>query len=217
MVSECTTKSINQLNEYNMVSMGVMLWVLDNYGEYCGHCWFGEPSLNFNNTTQTIDCEICGESIKLETLVDEARNLPFDYPERMIQFPASKTGIESIGDDVWIAGSSLAEKAGDVRYCYPDRQLFQPIDSISKLLNNIGSDVYEKAQLSNTLYRMGSDTLVAVLKSSNFTVYINNDFVKHFGGVFIPYITSDPLKPILIRSGGELLRIIMPLRFNPEK
>jgi hypothetical protein len=64
---------------------------------------------------------------------------------------------------------------------------------------------------------MGSDTLVAVLKSSNFTVYINNDFVKHFGGVLVPYITSDPLKPVLIRSGGELLRIIMPLRFNPEK
>jgi len=211
-------KMVAEIDAKKMVPMCNFLNVLEGHSEYCEHCQAEEPTVYFDPTTQSVRCAWCDKHTKLSTVLKKARNLPYDYMERMIPHDARKISMEQIGDDVWItAGGPLAEVAGHIKHSYPDRDKFKPTNSISNVLTSISADEYEEATVSQTLYRTKyGDTLIAMLKSKNFTTYINNDFIRHIGGIITPHITSCNMKPVITKMHDKIRGLIIPMRFNPE-
>jgi len=210
-----------EIEAKKMVPIGMVMKVMEEHGEYCERCEADDTSVFYDPTGATgptLRCPWCDKSVKMETIIERARNLPHDYLERMIALSAKRTFIEQIGDDTWITdGCALAETAGDIRFSYPDREKFTKTDSISKLLGGLDIDLYEEAKISRIAYRSPfGRPIIAALKSKSHTVYINNDFAEHIYGVFIPYIV-DPLKPVLIKAHGKICRLVLPLRFDPAE
>lgn len=226
---EAIRKVAHEIDAKKMVPMGQLLKVLEEHGEYCERCEADEPTLYYDPTGATgptVRCPYCGYSLKLDTLVKRARNLPIDYRERMIAQDAKTTFIEQIGEDVWITNGILAEIAGDIQLSYPDRKKFKPTDAISKLFEGLVMNKYNEAKLSRTVYieKHGRQPYVSMLKVQDMptgktlrTVYINNDFAKYIGGIFTPYVAG-LLDPVLVKdNAGKIRRIILPIRFNPAE
>jgi len=211
-----------------MVSIEFLIQALKEHGEhgYCDKCEADEPGLFYDPDTQTFVCTWCKKSLKWDSLIEQAKSFPSDYLERMIALPPDITYIENIGDDVWVTDCrALAEKIrSDSRESYLDREKFTPTNGLGKLVTPLLESCfagYEEAKLSEVVYRKSTEfcngEFFAELKSNNYVAYLNNDYTKYFGGVFVPWICGDLTKPILIRRSGELLRLIMPVRFNPQK
>lgn len=207
-----------EIENKKLAPMDKVIRVLQEHGGYCDNCEADDPVFfDMTGAKPVIRCLWCGESVTLESIIRKARSLPDDYLTRMIARPARETFIERIGEATWITDGYLAEIAGDRKFSYPDRDKFKKTDNISKVLNGLDLDSYEEAAISKTLYRQEyGGCPIAALKSQSHTVYINNDFAKHIYGIFVPYI-NEPMQPVLIKAHGEICRLIMPVRFNPEE
>lgn len=213
-------KAMNEeIEQKKMVPMDRLMRALRDHGVYCKQCE-ADDTLYFDPTERKIRCLWCGYSVKIETLAKRARKLPIDYLDRMIAKTAKKMRRDELEGAVWVTDGYIAEKVGEPKYSYPERESFEPLAFAESMLASFEMYDYEEAKLSRTLYRSqdGYDgPLIAMLQSEHHTVYINNDYAKHMQGIYAPYICGKLLAPVLIAKRGELCRMVMPMRFDPEK
>ena len=211
----------DEITTKKMAPIAGVIKVLEEHGEYCPRCEYDEPTIYYdptNNTGPRLYCPVCGYSLKWDTIIKRARELPYDYLERLITGPAKGICVEQVGEDVWISDPYTVELAGKLPLSYPDRDKFRATKAVGELLASLKLDEYKEAKLSSRLYRTeyNLDTHIAALETDDRTVYIKEKYARRIYGVYKPYI-REPLDPVLVKVGDRIHVIIMPIRENSNK
>ena len=209
-------KISEEIDAKKMAPFAKVLKALEELGEYCPRCECDEPTIYYDptgTTGPTLRCLFCGYSIKMETIIKHARDMPCDYLERLIALPAKETRIEQVGTDTWISGPYCAELAGKLPHSYPDRDKFQTTDAIGRLLSGLDMNQFEAAELTKELYRSYGDVYIARLKSKSYEVFINEKYAQSISGIYKAYVRG-PQDMVLVKVGSQIRQIIMPIRMN---
>ena len=211
---------LSEIESKKMVPTEYFVEVLKEWSPYCQHCGGDSDTfLDCSGDEPMVICVWCRRQSTIKELYEQARALPHDYTERMLKYPIESIAIDRYGDSVWVTNGYIAEIAGDLPASYPDRDKFKQTSAISAFLSKLDFQKYERAELSNIVYRCRKShysPLIAEIKSKSHTCYLKNDFAQHIEG-YIPYI-SGVHEPILVKNReGEIRRIVLPYRFDPQE